>query len=92
MVIDLHICHNFRLCLGLGPRDPLAVLTVERQTTLPWVGHVAGFHSDRWNLFLFCIFSRWDTYPYLDVAIYFKIQKIVPLDLRRHVYYFCFSK
>ena len=47
MVIDLYICHNFRLCWGLGPRDPLAVLTVERQTTLPWVGHVAGFHSDR---------------------------------------------
>ena len=47
MVIALYICHNFRLCLGLGPRDPLAVLTVERQTTLPWVGHVAGFHSDR---------------------------------------------
>jgi len=35
MVIDLFICHNFRLCLGLGPRGPLAVLPLNVKLPCP---------------------------------------------------------
>ena len=93
MVIDLFKCHNFGLCLGLGPRGPLAVLPLNVKLPCPGLDTLLASTVTvgiSFSSVFLAVEIHTRTLTWQSISKFKKLYLLI--CVATCMYYFCFSK